>query len=1755
MRGKENMTERLFVLCDIFPLGETYEKGFLYFAMSMSPAFDSGIVNGIESVRSYLAPWEWTIDEISVQPFDEDHLPNSTDPRLDSVKAQRLKPPAVSQEMFKIWCEKLKGLRQKTFFDRGFDPAQFIYTPAPNPVEMEIGENDKPNTMSWHGALMYLSSLPYPLPHVANLVHFFRIPVPEGKPYTKIAAAPSFTVNGTVQGLQKTINVDANFFFTWASDTVNDLSTKSYGRLCAATAPKSFEGADLVSGWFTDNAPSRVLASNWMAGLRDKVCQLFDLPQLLLQLHQLVPQPELSFAEGCFISLADEFGLGFVDAKGLLPTIYSVNMLIINSINEEGHGISDDLSRKILIALSDYWKTKASTFDDWKKLICEALKLTDEFQHHSVQFVQSVHEQLTKNENLAGLFAFYWNAALTLSTDKDINKFWNPDVENVLAVVLRRLSLKRRRENDLVEMFWPYITKLSDTSGLDLTNVKWWDGLSDLKQRVMKLPSEQQALLGSIVGALRSYIGSRLAKGKSVPFADSLPGSQKKDFFATLLQSDDFNKAFLQHVITYCLEHILSEAVPLDHNAPVATTPESLNLVVDSFSGKVSSELEDVRRYVNGVGILLRDAVTTGGVKKNWNCLNLSDIVIEDDKPQSTSKVLQRAGIVPLTVQENDGLRQSLVTYSNRPMAGINPDGLAQSQTFEGDQASSLLPAMFKLNNAYRKDGVEPKLPRLSYGTTYDARAFVVRKGGALPFSLIPKAPLDGEIKHGYPAALADDLSDTTIGEAGANQKAAYERRFPFGLVRLFDTQTTGDKPQELKFPKLPDNVYPLAASLIAGAARSSKHLVLLVTKEDQPKSIGGCTSFIFECRPPACDFAIWERSPKIKPEILKDVFLYSHEHREKALRGTATPQVPKDFLDDPLVDALHFRLRDSDDLYQDLQVFCRPKDSKGLDSVFRKPYSVSVVTSALGEKPKIELKPKSETSKLAGVIEISLPEGQVFDLEIRPSSMDQKPAVLHDVLRKDTQKHTEEGQLYWLGEAETISFEVATRQLPSPLELNEILSASLTPATVGLPPSVMEFSISPNPKTVAMQKFANTDFVSRVELKIQRWRWQGRPLPQDVDFAGKNSPIATNKWNEFKHLDGALFGERFDDDCRLHESRVDFAAKKESHILLRQDLSNDLASHYYRFGLKCFSRYEGLFPDVSEDSLRSGDQNELNWMRFAVPCRHRGTVKAPSIRMILPLTEAPSKLNSLASVIPAAGLLCVIDEPWFEVGGLGEKLVVEIEQAKTPDSGENRNQIGHDPILSMNPQQKITLANVVGPAGYTFDTDTLSPKLTKCSFVISPPTSADEDNAGQAWNFAKLRFRRLLANVLTQSELISSNPGKQTGIAHVTLQSEPTPGVWCQFLPSASHFHWQDSAGDMDPFVAAVSSLQLAEITNAEGYRLCLTYPDAGHVVVKPTEDPDTNPLSKSIFRHCAVITQVVSDVFGAKTSESFFGIFSFNEDGSLKQIYPSTATPRILNTKLRARILELQERAEDRNKQLSDDELIKQILRLRFKDSTEEPIEDALARPVRISEPCELASVDPNFAQQLPSGLFSDLKTVVRSVSNMYLDSRARVCIGRGHVVEREEDATNLPLRNKSDHSDTSVVTRRFNWRNIQQNPVESSTEAGASKLTNSILEQSVIDALLYFDLRSAQKTLTDLYPNFSEFPSNARAALIEMMLELGLRRYRTYKKFNAAIKSADWSTAAIESHRPGVAPQRNEYVKNLLQNLHSEWTGLAN
>lgn len=162
---------------------------------------------------------------------------------------------------------------------------------------------------------------------------------------------------------------------------------------------------------------------------------------------------------------------------------------------------------------------------------------------------------------------------------------------------------------------------------------------------------------------------------------------------------------------------------------------------------------------------------------------------------------------------------------------------------------------------------------------------------------------------------------------------------------------------------------------------------------------------------------------------------------------------------------------------------------------------------------------------------------------------------------------------------------------------------------------------------------------------------------------------------------------------------------------------------------------------------------------------------------------------------------------------------------------------------------------------------------------------------------------------------------------------------------------------------------------------------------------------------------------------------------------------------------------------------------------------------------------------------------------VEHMYLDSRGFVTVGIGHLLSTENDAQKLPFKKVSGEQATVEEIQAEFTALTQQ--TANHVASYYKKFTSLSLSNEAMDALTDKHIDSFYKELTVVYDGFDDFPSTVKLALFDLIFNLGMTGLRKkWPKLNACIASRDWLSAAENCRRKGIADERNEYVKGLLE-----------
>lgn len=168
---------------------------------------------------------------------------------------------------------------------------------------------------------------------------------------------------------------------------------------------------------------------------------------------------------------------------------------------------------------------------------------------------------------------------------------------------------------------------------------------------------------------------------------------------------------------------------------------------------------------------------------------------------------------------------------------------------------------------------------------------------------------------------------------------------------------------------------------------------------------------------------------------------------------------------------------------------------------------------------------------------------------------------------------------------------------------------------------------------------------------------------------------------------------------------------------------------------------------------------------------------------------------------------------------------------------------------------------------------------------------------------------------------------------------------------------------------------------------------------------------------------------------------------------------------------------------------------------------------------------------------------------VNFMYLDRNSWVTIGYGTMLPDAESATAVDLRHPSKQP-AKPEEKRAEWQRLRKispgGTVRNYSAQSYRKEARLFIMDSEADRLRLLKLDGFIAELRIAYPGFDSFPEDAQVAMMDMVYNLGGRGLtKKFPRFTRAVnhpKGPDWKTAALESNRPELSPQRNKEVRDL-------------
>jgi hypothetical protein len=822
----------------------------------------------------------------------------------------------------------------------------------------------------------------------------------------------------------------------------------------------------------------------------------------------------------------------------------------------------------------------------------------------------------------------------------------------------------------------------------------------------------------------------------------------------------------------------------------------------------------DLNNLLSGHLLFMRRADANGNFSGDWRCLNRVKALVSEPAAE-----LSRSLLIPAFLPETDGLRRACITISNDKLSLItgHQENLVDEPKIEHARKDQSVANEEVGDSGIRYSFDRGHLPHaLWYGHDYEFLGFVALNSGVLP------PPLRcSEDEWNVPANEFPDLPATEA------TRYPHLRRVGIGAVRIEPTA----------HPKPANGLIPLASELpewrgveksIQEANENAQNMeqaarvleetlnkadkqerawfLLAHNSDDAPYK---CTTLTFELRLPTTDFWNWFAWVGEGPthEEKNTILAWDLQNRAKGVKGwsIADPAVERSF--EIWIEELFSQ---SNAQTQQAPIKQRVTIPEGNNDPIGSMHSAARLIVNLTEKSSVEAVVSDHT------ITVGIPPGRVLRVKIHAivkkslfNSADgkfhdwmlDKVAPIKDGLSKDEQL-TSPVELWFETPGRKIADDLANQAL-----FWQALSAEALPDETHL---VLNR---------AARNLFELDQFKRLTVAHQVWHWNGRvdasELLKDLDFNPEPGDPKSTKAMEWEAW---AFSDRPDNSSLIHNEPLPYS--KEVALLpkvpiFRDHRPGEQKALYYRFAVTAHSRYEllGGEHDWKVTAKLRVDGVDNPWFRYLRPCTRLAPLPRPSLRFLLPLTQAgPSDPDHHDTVAP---VLIVLDDHWFAEAGLAEGLEVRVREVRLPsDPTKSYVLAGPDPILTGKalehaevPSEKVPegYASIkpVGPIGLTFDLAANTPRLRGCCFTLSLPKSLKLQFPGVGDASGSINIDEAIAPFFMMNievRRVIREPFLEGGLqaAAANLNSPWSASAWVQFLPDAKMFvpkSWREEA------------------------------------------------------------------------------------------------------------------------------------------------------------------------------------------------------------------------------------------------------------------------------------------------------------------------------------------------------------------------
>jgi len=1481
---------------------------------SMDPATDSGFQMVKQGLDKY--------PEQNSDPYPKKPDPN--DP--DSITPWRMLANKFEEEF--AFYQQASGEE----YIHGHNEYSDIFSWNPNlqnaTVAVDRPASDTKVRMAWRAFLSQQWNLPAPLPILLKLAAFFRIPNTfiEKNDIVSLIAAPVFSGLPFISDLHypgphppspytPDPQINASEQLVAMSTILADPAPPMYKWSYPDFDPELKVTAHIVPceaiGDFQDAYPVNLKTRfvewsdsygdpSWTNHLPVMLADTCDLPGLLLStMREFAATPDLplnrnfppEWQDAFIASLRDRAHCGVYQAPdGQILIDYLIRQLAPQTQQE----VAEDIQPFI-----DYLHYQF-TLKEWSDLLLQVLKVHNiqpvgekPDRDHLLAFYEDAYAALSQQQILEDLIFKQWEYLCTDAPGlepkshppSDVKDFWIK-YQQALKTALTEIDLRRMLTLGLAGIPW---SRLPEETGQHPVAERL-DTADELKTFLQK--------------ELVDYWLDRFAK---------LPENGYLLYPRDNCELPDIPMKSIESMVTALLKAygVIKPDVktPEDYKLTALTAePEGLVFRIDRSRREAKTnthgDFYDPTRMISGTVLLLRKQ---GDPDPRWRCTNYAYLDLPDtpppQDPHSPGPDFKGSFVLPRGYGYSSSFRQAVVEYRNAPLCVESPRRKLTGSSFEdGEYAYNPL---LKYLNLYGKSS-DLKLPALGYNSTYEALICLPSTAGGLPEEVVQR--MNGQA---IPWKLNDALNVNFTGKPQLHTQLL-KRKTPIGQFRVkYDQSTKSDAAQSNKpvLPSIPEGVTPLARALPQVDPNDPLLLLAPSYESDSPNKkiwLPGfadqtkCKFWLFK---PSVSFDVWERWAEANNEpddkrisVMADWFRRRKSLQAMTMTAGEIAEPPGQEIDDPAV--THVKITAEclwsptpytfDPQIHEFKVPPEAPDGKtrGLALVQASAVTVDVQSVLTAAEKQFKL--------INGVLTVRIPEGHIWRLVFTPSVG--QPKTVSDM------EHTEAAQVHALRAQFTDGMLYTNGLAPAPMTLvvevatafpqdTDVLADNLHAAlSVGA-----DILHDENEIPIFLQP-AKLDpafwpYIYRVETLIQRWRWNGLPIllpKKDEDAGGQpglsdfdigfpfEKMVPSGLDTILPEYDGVLFASRRGDDYLVASSIAPFDLVNPQAVEIHhRRLGAGTGAQYYRFAVRVHSRYEGVLAKrstVDSHSARRIDaENKLRpekWKRVVALCKFHDQVPMPMIRLVIPLTQL------LDNEVLVPGVMVVLDAPAYSdhLAGMAETMEARIATARLPGTETELLEFGPDPILKL--AEKYTVPpepntdTMIGPFGYTFDTNTDAAQFTRASYLWRPPKSIDlidpkppEDPAHPVpaeqekdftlW-FVKLSFRQRIQAA-----------GYAGNLRGDQLTSRWTDGVWTRILPPATHISIQGRAESVP-----VKELRFEE-DKEQGKRIQLKWQQDGWKPVTPQPTQSSN--SELEFSYFALWTRIIPDALGRNNAETF--------------------------------------------------------------------------------------------------------------------------------------------------------------------------------------------------------------------------------------------------------------------------------------------